>query len=471
MGLEFVSGGDLFTVLSRDGLVDETRARLYIAEIALALQYLHEHSIVYRDLKPENVLVDAQGHIKLTDFGLSRAARVQRRPRRMLPLGARAVVESSVPPGAPDAAREAVRAADEAEDGVAGSVELGEGGADGAQEISYSWAGTELYMAPSILLCRGHDERVDWWSLGVLMSEMITGRHPFKGPNHYGTLKNIVHPKAPIQTLRWLSPAAADLMSGFLQKDPEKRLGSRTAGGFDSIKNHPWFAGLDWQAVYDRRYASPYVPRMRTAEDTTNFDEVFLREAPVDSVASSVGGLELLQPGRHKDGSEAKPLPIRSEEAVQEVWSEARQQAKQQVRAERAAKKAKQQQAAGMALPPAASGGARGQGSIAGADAGAGGSSVPPGAGGAPAQDFFGLFRPADGAAAASAGGGGAGAGPGAPGVDAEMGLERGGSGGRITSAMSTASATEATEELAKKLLWDFPAFDFVAAEVDASLE
>jgi len=99
-------------------------------------------------------------------------------------------------------------------------------------------------------------------------------------------------------------------MSGLLQKDPEKRLGSPQTGGFDSIKNHAWFRGLDWQAVYDRRYASPYIPNMRSEDDTRNFDEVFLREAPVDSVASAVGGLELLDPSRA--GGDGKALPIRS---------------------------------------------------------------------------------------------------------------------------------------------------------------
>jgi serine/threonine protein kinase len=156
MVMDFCQGGDLFTLMRRIGCMDEQGARLLGAEMALALQHLHDRDIVYRDLKPENVLLGADGHVKLTDFGLCRYFEVR-------------------PPQSPAAEGAPLRA-----------VASWEGEPDVyhsplAKFVTHSFCGTEEYMAPEVLLNQGHGSAVDWWCLGLCLHEMMARRHPFKG--------------------------------------------------------------------------------------------------------------------------------------------------------------------------------------------------------------------------------------------------------------------------------------------------
>lgn len=287
MVIDFVSGGDFFTLLSREGTVGERRAQLYMAELLLALHHLHLQGIVYRDLKPENVLLDKDGHIKLTDFGLSRFFEQKRVAIPDLP-GAGAGTDASSTGGDGEAAGDAT-----AESPRSGAAAGGAGGAGTEPtvdtETTHSFCGTEQYMAPEVLLQRGHGHAVDYWCSGILFSEMLTGRHPFRGANHFATLKNIVNPNVRPATLSSMSPAAASLMQGLLRRKVSTRLGSEDAGGFDGVKAHPFFHGLDWKAVEERRVDPEYKPRVRAADDVSNFDRVFTRERPVDSVADGDG--------------------------------------------------------------------------------------------------------------------------------------------------------------------------------------
>lgn len=132
-----------------------------------------------------------------------------------------------------------------------------------------------------MLLQRGHGQGMDWWSLGVLLCEMVTGKHPFRGASHFATLRNIVSASAP--RLQGLSAPARSLCAQLLVKDPERRLGAR--GGAAEVKEHPFFFGIDWNALLRRRVEAPYRPALRAATDTTHFDNLFTREAPLDSVA------------------------------------------------------------------------------------------------------------------------------------------------------------------------------------------
>lgn len=156
MVMDFCQGGDLFTLMRRIGCMDEQGARVLAAEMALALQHLHDRDIVYRDLKPENVLLGADGHVKLTDFGLCRYFEVR-------------------PPQSPAAEGAPLRA-----------VASWEGEPDVyhsplAKFVTHSFCGTEEYMAPEVLLNQGHGSAVDWWCLGLCLHEMMARRHPFKG--------------------------------------------------------------------------------------------------------------------------------------------------------------------------------------------------------------------------------------------------------------------------------------------------
>lgn len=206
-----------------------------------------------------------------------------------------------------------------------GVVVVSDNATDPANVVTNTFCGTEAYMAPEVLLQRGHTAAVDFWSLGILFGEMLMGVHPFKGPNHFGTLKNMVAPDVGPANLQYMTPAAASLLAGLLAKNPKRRLGSEEAGGIDGIRvrplfsrseiswlmvslwclaafsvfqNHPFFAGLDWEAVYRKDVKPRHIPSIRGSDDVSNFDKVFTQEAPGVSVASQCGSVAKLGLGQ-----------------------------------------------------------------------------------------------------------------------------------------------------------------------------
>jgi len=222
MVLDYINGGELFFHLKKEGKFSEERVRLYAAEIALALEHLHSLGIVYRDLKPENILLDSESYICITDFGLSK----------------------EITP----------------------------------EEGTHTFCGTPEYLAPEVLKGQGHGCAVDWWSLGTLIYEMLTGLPPFYSQNI-----NIMYQKILNGELRFpssISPEAQSLLEGLLDRDPEKRMGVDTA----AVKSHPFFAGLDWKKLYDKEIEAPFKPEVKSIDDTSQIDPMFTSEKAVDSL-------------------------------------------------------------------------------------------------------------------------------------------------------------------------------------------
>ncbi|XP_015987818.1 ribosomal protein S6 kinase beta-2 isoform X3 [Rousettus aegyptiacus] len=196
--LECLSGGELFTHLEREGIFLEDTACFYLAEITLALGHLHSQGIIYRDLKPENIMLNSQGHIKLTDFGLCK---------------------ESIHEGA----------------------------------VTHTFCGTIEYMAPEILVRSGHNRAVDWWSLGALMYDMLTGSPPFTAENRKKTMDKIIKGKLVLPP--YLTPDARDLVKKFLKRNPSQRIGGGPGDAAD----------------------------VQSEDDVSQFDTRFTRQTPVDS--------------------------------------------------------------------------------------------------------------------------------------------------------------------------------------------
>ncbi|EWM22280.1 protein kinase 2 [Nannochloropsis gaditana] len=234
MVVDYMAGGELFFWLKK-GKFGQTRAKLYAAEILCALEALHKHNVVYRDLKPENILLDADGHIRLTDFGLCKA-------------------------------------------NVTGY------GVDGG---AHTFCGTPEYLAPEVLENKGHGKGIDWWSLGTLLYEMICGLPPFYDQNVQKMYKKIM--TAPLNPSKLLSEDAKAIIQGLLERKVAHRLGCGPAGAAE-IKNHPFFAGLDWDKVTNRKYQPEFVPprARRRSVDVDNFDKEFTQEVCQDSVVQTI---------------------------------------------------------------------------------------------------------------------------------------------------------------------------------------
>ncbi|XP_037933594.1 ribosomal protein S6 kinase beta-2 [Teleopsis dalmanni] len=223
--LEYLSGGELFMHLEREGIFLEDTTCFYLSEIILALGHLHNLGIIYRDLKPENILLDAQGHVKLTDFGLCK---------------------------------------EHIQEGI----------------VTHTFCGTIEYMAPEILTRSGHGKAVDWWSLGALMFDMLTGMPPFTADSRKKTIQIILNAKLNLPA--YLTPDARDLVRRLMKRQEPQRLGSGPEDAA-AVQAHPFFKHVSWDDVLARRLEPPIKPILRSEDDVSQFDTRFTKQIPVDS--------------------------------------------------------------------------------------------------------------------------------------------------------------------------------------------
>ena len=218
---EFMQGGELFYHLHREKFFSNERTQFYAAEIVLALDHLHKNNCIYRDLKPENVLLDKDGHIKLADFGLSKI-----------------MLEKS-------------------------------------KAKAFTLCGTPDYLAPEILENKGYDKTVDWWSLGALIYEMLVGYSPFKMKK--GEQLNIEKYKEPVPLYNHFTPEAKMIITDLLVVEPNKRLGYGS-NGTENIKKHPFFKNINWDDLYNKKVEPEFVPKIFNELDLGNFDKFFTNE-------------------------------------------------------------------------------------------------------------------------------------------------------------------------------------------------
>lgn len=229
--LDYCSGGELFFHLGRCGRLRESLACFYSAEITLALSHLHSVGIMYRDLKPENILLDKDGHVKLADFGLSKE-------------------------GIPN--------------GVSGTG---------------SFCGTAEYLAPEILNRTGHGTGVDWWALGMVLYEMLTGMPPWYTKERDVLFERVC--RAPLDFPSHVSKPARVIISGLLIRDVARRLGVRGKGA-QEVMEQEFYSHIDWKALLERRLAPPFRPRRDIGSlDASNFDKVFTKMPVVQPTGPS----------------------------------------------------------------------------------------------------------------------------------------------------------------------------------------
>uniref|UniRef100_A0A8C2LB40 protein kinase C n=1 Tax=Cyprinus carpio TaxID=7962 RepID=A0A8C2LB40_CYPCA len=220
--MEYAAGGDLMMHIHAD-VFSEPRATFYAACVVLGLQFLHEHKIVYRDLKLDNLLLDTEGFVKIADFGLCK-------------------------------------------EGM------------GYRDKTSTFCGTPEFLAPEVLTETSYTRAVDWWGLGVLIFEMLVGESPFPGDDEEEVFDSIVNDE--VRYPRFLSTEAISVMRRLLRRNPERRLGAGERDAED-VKKHLFFRNIDWDGLLAKKVKPPFVPTIQSSSDVSNFDDEFTSEAPV----------------------------------------------------------------------------------------------------------------------------------------------------------------------------------------------
>jgi len=248
--LEHCPGGEVFSLLERqrEHKLPEHLVQFWVAETVLALQYLHLHGVVHRDVKPENLLLTEQGHIRLADFDLSFSC--EPHLRVVAPGKAKAAGEGDGRPAPRRAGRRL-----SAEAGMSGRAWTSEEPVGRTN----SFVGTEEYLAPEVVYSNGHGSGVDWWSLGVLTYELLYGTTPFKGSTRDSTFKRIVAGRFRFPPQPPVSAACKAFIRELLQVDAGRRLGAR---GAEELKRHAFFRGVRWQLLHHAE--PPYNPVTET---------------------------------------------------------------------------------------------------------------------------------------------------------------------------------------------------------------
>ena len=234
--MPFIRGGELFQHLRTEKFFKEDKARFYAASMGVALEYLHNHGIIYRDIKPENILIGEDGYLKLIDFGMAKMLK--------------------------------------------------------GNEKAMSFCGTPEYLAPEIITGEGHNRAADWWSYGILLFEMLCGIPPFYCENTERMYDLITNAELRFPKRIQLSENAKDLIKKLLIKKQDKRLGVNK--GFEEIKTHPFFQGFDFDALLAKKLEAPFIPVLKDSLDVGNFDEEFTSEEIATSVIPE-GNMELIK--------------------------------------------------------------------------------------------------------------------------------------------------------------------------------
>ena len=212
MVMDYIEGGELFSLLRKSQRFPNPVAKFYAAEVTLALEYLHSHDIIYRDLKPENILLDRNGHIKITDFGFAKEV----------------------------------------------------------STVTWTLCGTPDYIAPEVITTKPYNKSVDWWSLGVLIFEMLAGYTPFYDSTPMKTYEKILAGK--IHYPSFFQPDVIDLLTKLITADLTRRLGNLINGPAD-IRNHPWFLEVVWEKLLAKDIETPYEPPITAGVgDSSLFD-------------------------------------------------------------------------------------------------------------------------------------------------------------------------------------------------------
>ena len=239
--MPFIPGGELFQHLKKSKHFGEHTVKFYAAQIAIAIQYLHDMGIAYRDLKPENILIDEKGYLRLTDFGLAKKLK------------------------------------------------------DG--EKTNSFCGTPEYLAPEIINGQGYDKNIDWWAFGILIYEMICGIPPFYVQDVNKMYYLIKNEKIKFDRKFLISKDAKDLMTRLLDKNIENRLCVHE--GLEELKKHPFFKSIDFDAILRKEIEAPYVPRVKNSTDVENFDKLFTDEK-LDMSSILTKNLDLVNQNQYK---------------------------------------------------------------------------------------------------------------------------------------------------------------------------